>query len=145
MVTGAFSLVTCFQTLEHVPDPLGLCRDALGLLKPGGAMICVVHNRLALSARVLGANSPIFDIEHLQLFSRASSQRLFALAGFGRVFTKCVVNSYPLSYWARLFPLLRRLKPGVIAALNGLGIGRISLPLPAGNLAVYGIAENSSG
>ena len=59
-----FSLITCFQTLEHVADPLQLCLDAYSLLESGGSMFCVVHNRLALSARLLGRRSPIFDIEH---------------------------------------------------------------------------------
>ena len=33
---GSLSLVTCFQTIEHVPDPAELVRDAAALLKPGG-------------------------------------------------------------------------------------------------------------
>ncbi|HEX2053188.1 MAG TPA: class I SAM-dependent methyltransferase, partial [Actinomycetota bacterium] len=66
---GSFALVTCFQTMEHVFAPSELCRDVLSLLRPGGAALFVCHNRRALSARVLGFKSPIFDIEHLQLFS----------------------------------------------------------------------------
>jgi SAM-dependent methyltransferase len=137
------SLITCFQTLEHVPDPLGLCRDALGLLKPGGAMLCVVHNRRALSARLLGRRSPIFDIEHLQLFSRPSARRLLASAGFCDVHIRTVVNRYPLSYWTRLFPMPGGLKRGMIAAMNRTGIGRLSIPFPAGNMAVYGFVKKN--
>ena len=77
-----FRLITCFQTMEHVPDPLRLCREACGLLKPGGAMLCVVHNRLALSARLLGRRSPIYDIEHLQLFSRPRCGASWSGPGF---------------------------------------------------------------
>ena len=76
----SFSLITCFQTIEHVPDPLAICRGAHRLLKPGGALFIVCHNRRALSAKVLGTSSPIFDIEHLQLFSPASCRRLLAEA-----------------------------------------------------------------
>lgn len=50
-----FQLATCFQTIEHVYDPLALC-----------------HDRRALSARLFGLKSPNFDIEHLQLFSARS-------------------------------------------------------------------------
>src|SRR5260221_10652077 len=69
---GSFSLVTCFQTMEHIYDPMALCRDAHDLLQEGGALFLVCHNRRALSARLLGQKSPIFDIEHLQLFSPKS-------------------------------------------------------------------------
>jgi len=95
---ASFNLVTCFQTIEHVPDPLGLCRDARALLRPGGALYLVCHNRRALLARALGMKSPIFDVEHLQLFSPASVRALLERAGFSRVETRPLVNRYPLSY-----------------------------------------------
>ncbi len=139
-----FRLITCFQTMEHVPDPLRLCREACGLLKPGGAMLCVVHNRLALSARLLGRRSPIYDIEHLQLFSRPSVRRLMERAGFRDVAAAMVVNRYPLSYWLRLFPLPPALKKAVLGAAGRLGVGRISVALPAGNLAVWGFKASET-
>src|SRR5262249_28249691 len=65
---GSFSLVTCLQTIEHLPEPLAVCEEAGRLLKPGGALLVVCHDRRAWSARLLGGRSPIYDIEHLQLF-----------------------------------------------------------------------------
>jgi SAM-dependent methyltransferase len=131
-------LITCFQTIEHVYDPLALARDSYELLKPGGALFMVCHNRRALLARVMGLKSPIFDIEHLQLFSPQSIKRLFERAGFSRVFVRPVVNSYPLNYWARLFPFPPKLKPRALALLNGSAVGRMKLAAPVGNLAVVG-------
>ncbi len=133
-----FRLITCFQTLEHVPDPLQLCRDACGLLKEGGVMLCVVHNRRALSARLLGRRSPIFDIEHLQLFSHTSSRRLLEGAGFRDIRTDTIVNRYPITYWMRLFPLPRMLKNAAIRFAGALGGNHIPCPLPAGNLVAIG-------
>ena len=43
---GSFSLVTCFQTIEHLADPLSFCRDAWRALKPGGALFLIGHDRL---------------------------------------------------------------------------------------------------
>ena len=134
-----FRLITCFQTIEHVSDPLELCREAYDILKPGGAMLCVAHNRLSLSARLLGRRSPIYDIEHLQLFSHPSAKRLLETAGFQDVHTTIVYNCYPLSYWLRLFPLPRFLKRTAITTADSLLVGRVPVPLPAGNLAVYGV------
>jgi len=42
---GSFSLVTCFQTLEHVYDPLALCQSAFDRLHPGGALPRISHRK----------------------------------------------------------------------------------------------------
>ena len=135
---ASFSLITCFQTMEHVWDPLGVCRGAHRLLKKGGAMVVVVHNRLAVSARVLGRRSPIFDIEHLQLFSIGSSQRLFELAGFSGIEAKPIWNRYPLDYWIKLFPFPPRAKRASISLVKKVPILQVPIPVPAGNLVVWG-------
>ncbi len=131
----SLTLVTCFQTIEHLPDPLSFCQHARRALRPGGAIFLIGHNYRAISAKVLGRKSPIFDIEHLQLFSPASMRCLLHTAGFARIETFPILNRYPLTYWARLFPFPARVKPRVVAAIQTLPIGRWVIPLPAGNLA----------
>lgn len=131
----SFDLVTCFQTIEHVSDPLGLCREARRILKPGGMLFLVGHNRRAVSARVLGRKSPIFDIEHLQLFSPASLRRMLDEAGFAGVRVAPILNRYPVRYWARLFPFPQGIKGWLERRLRHSRLGRLTVPLPAGNLA----------
>jgi len=131
----SLALVTCFQTIEHVYEPLALCQDAFHLLRPGGALFIVCHNRRAILNRVLGIKSPIFDIEHLQLFSPRSVRALLNRAGFRRVEVERVVNRYPIDYWARLSPIPGRLKPHALQWLRSSGLGRFSLAAPVGNLA----------
>jgi len=133
-----FDIVTCFQVMEHLSDPLALTRDAFSLLKPGGMFLAVVHDLRALFARLLGAKSPIFDIEHLQLFTSRTIVNLFQRAGFQSSSTKHLWNRYPLHYWIKLFPLPHGLKKSAIWATKVSRIGYIPLGLPAGNLAVIG-------
>lgn len=130
-----FDLITCFQTIEHVDDPLALCRDACRVLKPGGALFLIGHNRRALSARLLGRKSPIFDIEHLQLFSPDSFRRLLREAGLVESRVWRLLNCYSLSYWVRLFPFPSVLKSVLSSLLRITRVGRLQLALPAGNLA----------
>lgn len=132
---GSLSLITCFQTIEHLADPLGFCRDARRALKPGGALFLIGHNRRSLSARILGRRSPIFDVEHLQLFSPSGLRALFRAAGFASAEVRPFWNRYPLQYWARLFPAPAALKTPVLSALRRTGVGRWVVPMPAGNLA----------
>ncbi len=130
----SLSLITCFQTIEHLPDPLRFCRDAFRTLKPGGCLYLVCHNRRALSAKIMGTKSPIFDVEHLQLFSRKSMKNLLENAGFASVSINPIWNRYPLRYWARLFPFPRRLKRRLLDWLGSSPLGGALVSLPAGNL-----------
>ena len=139
---SSFSLITCFQVMEHVPDPLSLCQGALKLLKPGGAFAIIVHNRRALSAKILGRKSPIFDIEHLQLFSKRSGTRLLESAGFEEVSAGAFWNRYPLHYWLKLFPLPRNSKISAMSVSRKLGVGNLPFSIPAGNLLLTGIRPN---
>ena len=132
----SISLITCFQTIEHLSRPLSFCRGAWVALKPGGALFLVCHNRRAFSALALRRRSPIFDIEHLQLFSPRSMQRLLGAAGFTQIEVFPVLNRYPLNYWAKLFPFPSKLKRRLLCILDSSPVGRCVIPLPAGNLAV---------
>jgi SAM-dependent methyltransferase len=136
-----FGLVTCFQTIEHVYEPLKLIREIYRVLSPSGTAFLIGHNVQALSARVLGEKSPIFDIEHYQLFSRRSAKKLMKAAGFRSVNVFPIMNSYPLSYWIKLFPLQASLKRGVLHLLSTKlrFLGDLAVPLPAGNLGIVAI------
>ncbi|MDQ3879722.1 MAG: class I SAM-dependent methyltransferase [Chloroflexota bacterium] len=135
---GSLSLVTCFQTIEHVPDPAVLVRDVARLLKPGGVLALVCHDRRAPVNRLLGLRSPIVDVEHQQLFSPASVRRLLRQAGLVDVAHRAIRNRYPLRYWVRLLPLPRRAGELSERLLERTGIGDPALTLPVGNLLAWG-------
>jgi hypothetical protein len=109
-------------------------------LKPGGAFAIVVHNRKALSARILGYKSPIFDIEHLQLFSPESAQAMLERAGYRDVHAAPLFNRYPLHYWMKLLPFPAGMKGGLLRMANGSSLGEMLISLPAGNLVCTGYA-----
>ncbi|MDX6618358.1 MAG: hypothetical protein QOK36_744 [Gaiellales bacterium] len=135
---GPYDLITCCMTIEHVPDPAQLCRDAHDLLAPGGGLMIVCHDRRAPLNRALGMRSPIIDIEHLQLFSRASARGLLERTGYERVGVRRFANRYPLHYWIKLAPVPRRAKAPLVAGARRGALRRLSLSLPVGNLAVAG-------
>lgn len=136
----SMSLVTCFQTIEHVPDPLEAAAGAHRLLKPGGALFIVCHNRRSWPVRALSRRSPVFDIEHVQLFSPQSARALLQQAGFNRIEVSRVSNRYPLRYWVRLSPLPAPAKSLALAATRSRA-GDLALRVPTGNLAVVGFKD----
>lgn len=133
-----FRLITCFQTIEHLYEPLAVCRDAYGLLKEQGALFLICHNRKGFVNRALKFKSPIMDIEHLQLFSPQSAQRLLSEAGFKNIVVKPVINRYPLRYWMRLFPWPKSMKDKIVKNVAQSKLGSLPVALPVGNLAVIG-------
>jgi SAM-dependent methyltransferase len=130
----SFSLVTSFQTLEHVENPRVLLESVLPLLKPGGAFVTVSHNFRSLSARVMGDKSPIYDIEHLQLFSLKSMTKLLGQCGFTEISVRPVANTYPLHYWLKMLPLGTLLKKRLIGYSKLVKLGYWPVPLRAGNM-----------
>jgi SAM-dependent methyltransferase len=135
---GSLSLVTCLQTIEHVPDPAQLVHDATALLHPGGVFALVCHDRRALVNRLLGMRSPIVDIEHMQLFSPRSVEQLLRGAGLRDVTQRAIRNRYPLRYWARLLPLPSPLQGPLASGLERSGLGARPLALGVGNLLAWG-------
>jgi len=133
-----FSLVTCFQTLEHLYDPMEMCLNAHRMLKKGGAVFFVCHNRRSLSVKLLGLKSPIFDIEHLQLFSDKSVKYMMEQCDFVDIQIKPIHNRYPLHYWVKLFPMPIKLKHSCIYIVKKYKIGYLTLSIPVGNMAVIG-------
>jgi SAM-dependent methyltransferase len=134
---GSFDLVCCFMTMEHVRDPGSLARAVARLLRPGGAFAIVVHDHRAFVNRLLGRRSPIIDIEHMQLFSPSSVDRLFSEAGLERPEIASFRNRYALSYWVRLLPLPFALRGALQAVLKVTGLAGRKVGVNVGNLFCY--------
>jgi SAM-dependent methyltransferase len=133
----SLSLLTCFQTLEHLPDPAALCRSAFRLLKPGGAVLFVDHNYRGLANRLMGMRSPIIDIEHMQLFSPRSMSHMLHACGFVNATVHSICNAYPLHYWLKLMPLPLAAKKAISSVVRGLRLGHLQVAIPAGNMVAY--------
>jgi hypothetical protein len=124
--------------LDHVPDPSRFLSDVFAALEPGGAAVCVTHDTSALSARLLGERSPIYDIEHTYLFNRRNLAALFQAAGLERVESFPIANRYALRYWCRLFPMPTGIKLASLKLLECLGLAAWRVSLRAGNCGVIG-------
>lgn len=128
------SLVCCFQTLEHVPEPREFVEAAYRMLTPGGVIALVTHDYTATINRLLGGRSPIMDIEHLQLFCPAALNHLTRGAGYEVLDIGSIRNVYPMSYWMSLLPLPASLKRILLAAATSANVARAQISLDVGNL-----------
>jgi SAM-dependent methyltransferase len=129
---ASISMICCFQTLEHVPDPRKLVEDAFNLLEPSGLLALITHNADGMLNRLLGRRSPIIDIEHLQLFSPHNLTFLLEQASLKRVRIETFNNNYPLGYWLRLAPL--PMKQRILAIASATGLGKLVVSANVGNI-----------
>lgn len=131
-----FDVVTLFQVLDHLPDPVGLLKACLEAMRPGGVILAFNHNAAAWSARLLKERSPIVDVEHTYLYTPDTMRRLFSAAGFDVLSVDSVRNTYSIPYLLHLVPIPRSLKQGLIPRLRQSSIGRRQLTVPLGNLCL---------
>lgn len=139
---ASFDLICCFMTMEHVQDPMATAQAARRLLRPGGAFVTVTHDYTSLVNRLLGRKSPIIDIEHMQIFSRASICELLARSGYGDISAHPFRNRYALRYWLRLAPLPGKLKESVRAFAATTGLDKLQLSINVGNTISAGFQKS---
>lgn len=123
-----FDLVTILQTIEHLADPRDTLRRARELCTTGGSVMIVCHDRLSAVNRLLKKKSPIFDIEHLQIFTQAGLQALSIDVGLRVRLLRRFTNRYPFSYVLRLV--------GIDVGQNSL-MTKLTVPVPAGNVVLF--------
>lgn len=136
---GSFDLITCFMTMEHVPDPTVIAEAAMRLLRPGGAFVTVTHDYRSRVNRLLGRRSPIIDVEHMQLFSEASIRTLFERVGFEKISVEAFKNRYAFSYWWRLAPVPGALKRAGSRVASALRFDKAKIRFNVGNTIASGL------
>jgi SAM-dependent methyltransferase len=82
---GSFDAITMKHVIEHVHDPVGLVRECLRLLKPGGRLVIVTPNVNGLGHRWFGENwRGLEPPRHLHLFTPGALGICATRAGFPR-------------------------------------------------------------
>jgi 2-polyprenyl-3-methyl-5-hydroxy-6-metoxy-1,4-benzoquinol methylase len=80
---GPFDVVTMFDVIEHLVDPLDVLRRIRSVLRSGGLLVVTTPNVDALSRYALGTQWSILSpLEHLYHFSDLTLQKALQRAGF---------------------------------------------------------------
>lgn len=128
LVPGSFDLITMWDVVEHLPDPVASLRRARELLAPGGRLVLETQNVASLAARALGRRWQHYKhSEHLfhlhpgtltALLGRAGLRPLARTARYGG---KYVSPAFVAERAANVSALLARLL-SPLARLGGAGL-----------------------
>lgn len=123
-----FDLVTFWDVIEHLPEPVEALRRAAGLLRPGGTLVLETQNVESPFARLLGRRWHHYKhLEHLYHFGRGTLPRLLREAGLeplhatARYAGKDVSFAFVRERVSRLHPAATRLL-APLAFLDGRAI-----------------------
>jgi 2-polyprenyl-3-methyl-5-hydroxy-6-metoxy-1,4-benzoquinol methylase len=78
----SFDVITMWDVVEHLADPLAELRRMHGLLRPDGLLALSTMNVDALFPRLAGRRWPWYMQMHLVYFSRRTLHNMLAKAGF---------------------------------------------------------------
>jgi 2-polyprenyl-3-methyl-5-hydroxy-6-metoxy-1,4-benzoquinol methylase len=77
---AGYDVVTCFNVLEHVPDPQAFLSSVIARMKRGGLLVLTTPNPACVHARVKGLKdwNMVDPPHHINLFSRAALYEMLA-------------------------------------------------------------------
>lgn len=132
----SFDIICFFQTLDHIIDPNKFLTETRKALKKNGLVLCIVHDSNGLSVKLLGENSPIFDIEHVYLFNKKTLAEIFELNRFKIVDIFEVKNRFSVGYCVRMLPLPKIIKEKFSSFLKFIRLDKLSVRFSAGNMGI---------
>lgn len=100
-----FDVVTLWDVIEHLSDPMNELKQVFRVLKPGGWVVIHTMNIESLFARLMGSRWPWFMEMHLYYFSERTLQCMLETIQFQWKI------SQPQGRYLRLGYLISRIKP----------------------------------
>ena len=114
--SAAFDIITAFDVIEHVEDPVGFLGKVSALLCPGGLFILSTPDAGHFLRYSMGSRWPMLQpMQHLSLFSRDSLRVALTGAGFSIVSIEPAYKVLTLGY---LISQLRTLNPLLSAIMK---------------------------
>ena len=86
------SVITMWDTLEHIHDFKQTIHSAYKALSKNGLLLIMVPNFYSLASRLIREASPTFSIYHLNYFTEKSLETLLVSAGFDLIQKETVIS-----------------------------------------------------
>lgn len=132
-----FDLISMIHVLDHLVDPSIALKKAKHELNIGGIVFAVVHNSKSLLGRIMGEKFPVYNLYHHYFFTKDTLRKLLESQGFEVVKVVSTYNCYSMGFFIRKMPFTPQfLKKHILSLFRLLGLNKIRLNLPIGNIGV---------
>ncbi len=134
-----FDVVTMWDVIEHLTDPLAELGQVRRVLKPGGIVAIHTMDIESLFARLMGKRWPWFMEMHLYYFSPRTLRMMLTKQGFAVFRSSAQGRFLRLGYLTtRIEPFNRFAARALAAVVNGLKLGSLAVPVNTGdNFTMY--------
>ncbi len=106
---GSFDVITMWDVVEHVYNPVEVIRQAAHLLRPGGILVINQPNLGSIDRRLFDAAWAGYDLpRHLYLFPADLLCSIMAEAGLEQIERKCLYGSYSATGTSVVFAVVKR-------------------------------------
>ena len=129
---ASFDVITLWDVLEHLPDPIATMNVVVDLLKPGGIIAINTPDASSMWAKMMGSSWHLLcPPEHLCLFSHTGLETLLGRIGLMSLEQGKIGKSFTLQYVAQTMAHWRKSKMWDAAAhsLQQSSMGRWGIPL----------------
>lgn len=135
-----YAVVTAFDVIEHLRDPIALVQRVVTWLQDDGIFVATLPDIASLPARLLGRHWFYYaPPDHVHYFTPSTVRRLLGRAGFGRVDVRRALKPLTVDYatgaLARLVPPLGP-QARMVARLVQETLRSRAIPLPLGEMLV---------
>lgn len=135
LAENSFDVVTMWDVIEHLADPLGELRLARAKLKKGGVIAVHTMDVDSLASSIMGHRWPWYMAMHVQYFSQKSMVQFLEKAGFEVIWTGTQGRYLRLHYLAgRIHGINSALGKLADFAVQSLGLGERAIPVNFGDL-----------
>lgn len=132
---GSYAVVTMWDVIEHVADPLGTLRAAWQVLEPDGCLIVHTMDLHSLFARLMGRRWPWFMEMHLYYFTRKTLRAMLEKAGFTIIWQGAQGRYLHAGYLAsRVTALLPAIGRPLEWAVKNAGLSTLPVRINLGDL-----------
>lgn len=137
-----FDVLTMWDVLEHVPDPLSELKECHRILKTGGMLVINYPDFGSFLAKLAGSKWWFLLSNHLYYFTTRTMREYLEKTGFEVKHFTMHWQTLPLGYLSKIFsiysPGLSRLSERV---LRNLRIGNIPIPYYAAQTNVVAVKQ----
>jgi|WetSurMetagenome_2_1015567.scaffolds.fasta_scaffold207137_1 2-polyprenyl-3-methyl-5-hydroxy-6-metoxy-1,4-benzoquinol methylase len=140
---AAFKVITVWDVLEHVPDPLAELREIYRILEPGGVLLVNYPNAGSLLARLAGRNWWFYLSVHLYYFTPRTIAGMLNRAGFEVKAHRRHIQVLPLGHLIKVASIyLGKIAELMFRVTRALHLSELKLPYYASQANIIAVKSS---